>query len=55
MKFYWCTSCKAPVPKNIRIKRAGGRGWLCPDCNVGLPRYPIEIINESPDLEELLQ
>ena len=54
MKYYWCTKCKKPVPKNDREMRASGRGWVCPTCEVGLPRYPIEIIDERPDLEELL-
>lgn len=55
MKYYWCSRCKEPVAKNVRIKRASGHGWLCPDCRIGLPRFPIEIINERPDLEELLR
>ena len=54
MKYYWCSKCSKAIPKSDRKKRASTRGWLCPECQIGLPRYPIEIINERPDLEEVL-
>jgi uncharacterized protein YbbK (DUF523 family) len=55
MKYYWCNKCGQAVPKSERQVRAGKRGWVCPRCKIGLPRYPVEIIDERPDLEELLQ
>jgi DNA-directed RNA polymerase subunit RPC12/RpoP len=54
MKYYWCTKCDKPISKNQRDKRVGSKGWVCPMCGIGLPRYPVEIIDERPDLEELL-
>jgi len=54
MKYYWCNRCDIPLPKNARQKREGARGWVCPTCGIGLPRHSIEIIQETPDIEEVL-
>jgi DNA-directed RNA polymerase subunit RPC12/RpoP len=54
MKYFWCSRCAKPLPKTHREKRVGTKGWVCPTCGTGLPRHPIEIISETPELEEIL-
>jgi len=54
MKYFWCTKCNVSIQKNDRQKRVGTKGWVCPTCGIGLPRHPVEIINEDPEWEEVL-
>ena len=54
VNYFYCSKCAAFVTENDRVPREGTKGWVCPKCGIGLYKRRSHIIEESPDIEELL-